>query len=662
MVDNVTVSRVCIQSPSFVPDLDGEKNKSQLFVDDIVAYLKSPSVYSLEKEGPLNHFVNHCSEVELGFYSDGAYSILVSRSKQQPEGMILTVSDADAINIVHISVSPVLIKFLDDIFTCLHTYPDDESFTKEQIKANSKYDIVDYNCLLHFTGKPKSLIECRHFALQYCIDSMNEHTGKVPLKAYYSSPEDIQKHIPFELEQQFNNLQKNPPPGTCVVASDKFGEALSVFFHRMEKEKLTHMTAIVQSQTHAMAVRLRIKKTPAGETEYVVSFYDPNATNTAVRYKANNCDSFGSLQSFINIQQAKQKWVITDICSECVGITPYLPREQAHLLSGIENELQPPLSPPALFLLMRMGIYKNIVLFFDKLKNSQEMTASKALDILAAKSPEGIYGLCVLLYHNTIDKFNDYITNLKELTRKYNFSQEDLETLLLAKDNLGVSWIPRALKNNQNKIVKAWLLAIDDFEKEFGVNKNEILLRIGKETDSIDDLNSAIRTNDYNVVNILLANIKAKMFKNELNKEDILKLMAAREKVAGASDKWTKASGLYSAIVKGHTKIVAAWMETAEVIASHYENDKDVVRELLSLSRNNAVCSLYVASYKTMSKQVIDVYLNAAIRLALQHGFTFDEILEQFTRDFDGKSFSLAVEKADDIYGSLAENIQNCGW
>nr|WP_250206133.1 ShET2/EspL2 family type III secretion system effector toxin [Escherichia coli] len=567
--------------------------------------------------------------------------------------MILTVSDADAINIVHISVSPVLIKFLDDIFTCLHTYPDDESFTKEQIKANSKYDIVDYNCLLHFTGKPKSLIECRHFALQYCIDSMNEHTGKVPLKAYYSSPEDIQKHIPFELEQQFNNLQKNPPPGTCVVASDKFGEALSVFFHRMEKEKLTHMTAIVQSQTHAMAVRLRIKKTPAGETEYVVSFYDPNATNTAVRYKANNCDSFGSLQSFINIQQAKQKWVITDICSECVGITPYLPREQAHLLSGIENELQPPLSPPALFLLMRMGIYKNIVLFFDKLKNSQEMTASKALDILAAKSPEGIYGLCVLLYHNTIDKFNEYITNLKELTRKYNFSQEDLETLLLAKDNLGVSWIPRALKNNQNKIVKAWLLAIDDFEKEFGVNKNEILLRIGKEIDSIDDLNSAIRTNDYNVVSILLANIKAKMFKNELNKEDILKLMAAREKVAGASDKWTKASGLYSAIVKGHTEIVAAWMETAEVIASHYENDKDVVRELLSLSRNNAVCSLYVASYKTMSKQVIDVYLNAAIRLALQHGFTFDEIVEQFTRDFDGKSFSHVVEKADDIYIGL---------
>ena len=649
MVDNVTVGSVCAQSPSFMPDLDGGKNKTQLIVDDIVAYLKNPSVYSLEKEGPLNHFVNYCSEVELGFYSDGAYSILVSRSKQQPEGMILTVSDADAINIVHISVSPALIKFLDDIFTCLHTYPDDESFTKEQIKANSKYDVINYNCKIFFNEKPENEIVCRHLSLQYCIDSMNEHTGKVPLKAYYSSPEDIQKHIPFELEQQFDNLQKNPPPGTCVVACDKFGEALSVFFHRMEKEKLTHMAAIVQSQTHAMAVRLRIKKTPAGETEYVVSFYDPNATNTAVRYKANNCDSFGSLRSFMNIKQAQKKWVMTEICSDCVGITPYLPREQAHLLSGINNELQPPLSPLALHLLIQMGMHENIVLFFDKFKNSQEMTASK---VLAAKSITGTYGLYVLWYQNSIDVFNEFIINLKELTRKYNFSHSDLENILLAKDYLGVSWIPKALRNNQNKIVKEWLLAIDDFEKEFGVNKNEILRSVGKEIDSIYDLNSAIRTNNYNVVNILLANIKAKMFKNEINKEDILKLMAARE-WTGESDKWTKASGLYSAIVKGHTEIVAAWMETAEVIASHYENDKDVVRELLSLSRNNAACSLHIASFKKMSKEVIDVYLNAAIRLALQHGFSFDEIVEQFTRDFDGKLFSHVVNNGDDIHMGL---------
>ncbi|EFB2600503.1 ShET2/EspL2 family type III secretion system effector toxin [Escherichia coli] len=653
MVDNVTVGSVCAQSPSFMPELDGGKNKTQLIVDDIVAYLKNPSVYSFEKEGPLNHFFNNCSEIEPWVLIGGGLIIIVSTSEQDPESLIVTVGDIEGKYATQIPVPPALTTSLKDIFIRPHTNADDESFTKEQKKANSKYDIVDYNCKVYFNEKPEDLVVCRHISLQYCIDSMNENTGKVPLKECYSTPEGIQQHFPYELDQQFDNLINNPPPGTCVVASDKFGEILSVFFHRMEKEKLTHMAAIVKSQKHAMAVRLRIKQTPAGETEYVVSFYDPNATNTAVRYKAKNCDSFGSLQSFINIELANIKWVKTEICSECVGIIPYLPREQAHLLSGIDNELQPPLSPSALYLLMQMGTYENIVLFFDKLRNSQEMTVSKVLEILAAKGPGGTYGLCMSLQHDNLNKINEYITNLKELARKFNFSREDLETLLLAKDNRGVSAISVALSKNKKESVKVLFLAIDDFEKEFGVNKNEILRSVGKEIDSIYDLNSAIRTNDYNVVNILLANIKAKMFKNEINKEDILKLMAAREKWTGESDKWTKASGLYSAIVKGYTEIVAAWMETADVIASHYENDKDVVRELLSLSRNNAVCSLHIASFKKMSKQVIDVYLSAAIRLALKHGFSFDEIVEQFTRDFDGKSFSHVVNNGDDIHMGL---------
>ena len=577
MVDNVTVGRVCVQSSSFIPDLDGGKNKTQLIVDDIVSYLKNPSVYSLEKAGSLSNFVNNSSEIEPWVFIGGGLIIIVSTSEQDPESMIVTVGDAEGKYATQIFVPPALTTSLKDIFIRSHTNADDESFTKEQKKANSKYDIVDYNCKVYFNEKPEDLVVCRHISLQYCIDSMNENTGKVPLKECYSTPEGIQQHFPYELDQQFDNLINNPPPGTCVVASDKFGEILSVFFHRMEKEKLTHMAAIVKSQKHAMAVRLRIKQTPAGETEYVVSFYDPNATNTAVRYKAKNCDSFGSLQSFINIELANIKWVKTEICSECVGIIPYLPREQAHLLSGIDNELQPPLSPSALYLLMQMGTYENIVLFFDKLRNSQEMTVSKVLEILAAKGPGGTYGLCMSLQHDNLNKINEYITNLKELARKFNFSREDLETLLLAKDNRGVSAISVALSKNKKESVKVLFLAIDDFEKEFGVNKNEILRSVGKEIDSIYDLNSAIRTNDYNVVNILLANIKAKMFKNEINKEDILKLMAARE-WAGESDKWTKASGLYSAIVKGYTEIVAAWMETADVIASHYENDKDVVR------------------------------------------------------------------------------------
>lgn len=48
------------------------------------------------------------------------------------------------------------------------------------------------------------------------------------------------------------------------------------------------------------------------------------------------------------------------------------PREQAHLLSGINNELQPPLSPLALHLLIQMGMHENIVLFLINLKTPKK--------------------------------------------------------------------------------------------------------------------------------------------------------------------------------------------------------------------------------------------------------------------------------------------------
>ena len=146
MVDNVTVGRVCVQSSSFIPDLDGGKNKTQLIVDDIVSYLKNPSVYSLEKAGSLSNFVNNSSEIEPWVFIGGGLIIIVSTSEQDPESMIVTVGDAEGKYATQIFVPPALTTSLKDIFIRSHTNADDESFTKEQKKANSKYDIVDYKC------------------------------------------------------------------------------------------------------------------------------------------------------------------------------------------------------------------------------------------------------------------------------------------------------------------------------------------------------------------------------------------------------------------------------------------------------------------------------------------------------------------------------------
>ncbi|HCB3356312.1 TPA: toxin, partial [Escherichia coli] len=108
MVDNVTVGSVCAQSPSFMPELDGGKNKTQLIVDDIVAYLKNPSVYSLEKEGPLNYFFNNCSEIEPWVLIGGGLIIIVSTSEQDPESLIVTVGDIEGKYATQIPVPPSL--------------------------------------------------------------------------------------------------------------------------------------------------------------------------------------------------------------------------------------------------------------------------------------------------------------------------------------------------------------------------------------------------------------------------------------------------------------------------------------------------------------------------------------------------------------------------
>lgn len=145
MVDNVTVSRVCVQSSSFIPDLDGEKNKTELFVDDIVAYLKSPSVYSLEKAGSLSDFVNNSSEIEPWVFIGSGLIIIVSTSEQDPESMIVTVGDVEGKYATQIFVPPALTTSLKDIFIRSHTNAKYRSFTKEQIKANTKYEVINYN-------------------------------------------------------------------------------------------------------------------------------------------------------------------------------------------------------------------------------------------------------------------------------------------------------------------------------------------------------------------------------------------------------------------------------------------------------------------------------------------------------------------------------------
>lgn len=154
--------------------------------------------------------------------------------------------------------------------------------------------------VVHVLQSPSDAIFCRHLSLQYALDSLRNGKGKVNLIKHYSSVESIQQHIPLVRDAEFRALLRHPPAGSRVIASKDFGFALDIFFCRMMANNISHMSAILYIDNHTLSVRLRIKQSVYGQLNYVVSVYDPNDTNVAVRGTHRTARRFLSLDKFIS--------------------------------------------------------------------------------------------------------------------------------------------------------------------------------------------------------------------------------------------------------------------------------------------------------------------------------------------------------------------------
>lgn len=155
---------------------------------------------------------------------------------------------------------------------------------------------------------PSDAIFCRHLSLQYALDSLRNGKGKVNLIKHYSSVESIQQHVPLVRDAEFRALLRHPPAGSRVIASKDFGFALDIFFCRMMANNVSHMSAILYIDNHTLSVRLRIKQSVYGQLNYVVSVYDPNDTNVAVRGTHRTAQGFLSLDKFISSGPDAQTW------------------------------------------------------------------------------------------------------------------------------------------------------------------------------------------------------------------------------------------------------------------------------------------------------------------------------------------------------------------
>lgn len=109
-------------------------------------------------------------------------------------------------------------------------------------------------------------------------------------------------------------------PSSCrsrVIASKDFGFALDIFFCRMMANNVSHMSAILYIDNHTLSVRLRIKQSAYGQLNYVVSVYDPNDTNVAVRGTHRTARAF-SLDKFISSgpdAQTSGWYVCSQLCN-----------------------------------------------------------------------------------------------------------------------------------------------------------------------------------------------------------------------------------------------------------------------------------------------------------------------------------------------------------
>lgn len=88
---------------------------------------------------------------------------------------------------------------------------------------------------------------------------------------------------------------------------------------------VSHMSAILYIDNHTLSVRLRIKQSVYGQLNYVVSVYDPNDTNVAVRDTHRTARGFLSLDKFISSGPDAQTRADRYVRNCAIAILPLLP-------------------------------------------------------------------------------------------------------------------------------------------------------------------------------------------------------------------------------------------------------------------------------------------------------------------------------------------------
>lgn len=463
----------------------------------------------------------------------------------------------------------------------------DASFPKDQ-----PYRLIPADALpINLNGKAEfyvpmpdgstTKIVCRHLATQYIKDVWKEERDSVKFDwTLYSSEDSIMSSILNEACFTYTTLQANSNRYD-LINNDNLGKHLKARFEDMQQtvKKGNIRTLLIESTTHAMAIRLCIKDAEDKSINYVVSFYEPNITNGAVCCETNDLSTLEkhTLEQYITgtLERGQDRNPYMNLfkgiasismVTECDShsFTNDLPKKAKKLTSFADG----PLTATHILFLLNGNFSHDFVQLKDRLKKIGQQSPQELANLLPVKNELGVPVLSMALQNGQTETVRAYG---ELLLLSYENEYDKLVDLLAAKSEGGKLELYMALKNGHIETVLAYgevLLQL------FSKNKDDsrlFELLILKNNDHIPVLCLALATGETEIVKIYGELLKKclTLLNNEGNK--LVDLLAAKHPDG--------CPGIMIAFQKEYNRTIAAY---GALLRELFPKDKFVVDDKLN--------------------------------------------------------------------------------
>lgn len=428
---------------------------------------------------------------------------------------------------------------------------------------------------------------------------MGNGKGKVNLIKHYSSVESIQQHVPIVRDAEFRALLRHPPAGSRVIASKDFGFALDIFFCRMMANNVSHMSAILYIDNHTLSVRLRIKQSAYGQLNYVVSVYDPNDTNVAVRGTHRTARGFLSLDKFISSGPDAQTWADMYVRNCAIAILPLLPEGvPGAIFAGVATRMPfAPIHPSAMLLIMATGQTQQLITLFKQLPILPE---KEIIEIITAQNSVGTPALFLAMMNGHTDNVKIFMQEIQSLVDNHIIHEDNLVKLLQTK--------------SANETPGLYISMLYGFDEIINIFLNTLTTPIAQE---LLNKKLVMENNHPLCVTRFLSKIYGIAFKYNLSKINIMDLLK------GATAHGTPA--LYIAMSKGNEDVVLSYISTLCTFAKKYSFSQHQLFTLLAAKNHDNISAVHIAIHHNHYKTVETYY--AAINVISQSlSFSPDEL------------------------------------